>query len=163
MYLYLDAMQAQIEKVYELDEIVECGELVECVPGGKPFMQDQIETTYYWVKDCNGKEFKMLVPPYMMWAYKFVGLEKAKEMTEDYFYHQVVVLNELMCKIFGVDEFNERDELRCCCLDDVTKVWKYAMFKYHYTGEFKISENKYMFGKEVADIDNHSSGKRSIR
>lgn len=147
MNMFLETMQGQIEDLYELDDIVECGELVRCVPGGRPFCQDEIENTFYWVKDCNGKKFKMLVPPHMMWAYKLVGQKAASEATEDFFVHQAVVLNELMCKIFGVDEFNEKNELRCCTLDDVRKVWQYALKKYPYKGDFELGKNTYMFGK----------------
>lgn len=147
MNMFLDTMQGQIKDLYDLDKIVECGELVKCVPGGKPYFQDEIETTFYWVKDCNGHEFKMLVPAYMMWAYKLVGQKAAEESTEDFFVHQAVVLNELMCKIFGVDEFNEKNELRCYTLDDVRKVWQYALKKYPYQGEFELGKDTYMFGK----------------
>lgn len=147
MNMFLDTMQGQIKDLYDLDKIVECGELVKCVPGGKPYFQNEIETTFYWVKDCNGHEFKMLVPAYMMWAYKLVGQKAAEESTEDFFVHQAVVLNELMCKIFGVDEFNEKNELRCYTLDDVRKVWQYALKKYPYQGEFELGKDTYMFGK----------------
>lgn len=68
MNMFLDEMQGQIEDLYELDDIAECGELVTCKPGGKPYCQTDIETTFYWVKDINGHEFKMIVPAYMMWA-----------------------------------------------------------------------------------------------
>ena len=147
MNMFLENVKGQIEDLYELDDIVECGELVRCVPGGKPYLTEDVERTFYWVKDCNGKEFKMLVPQYIMWAYKMVGLKKAQESTEDFFYQQIVVLNELMCKIFGVQEFNDNDERRCCCLEDVRKVWEYALKKYPYKGEFELGNDSYMFGK----------------
>ena len=147
MQMFLDEMRGQIEDLYELDDIAECGELVTCKPGGQPYFSDDIETTFYWVKDVNDHEFKMIVPPYMMWAYKLVGLKAAQEATEDFFYHQAVVLNELMCKIFGVDEFNDNNELRCYTMGDVKKVWQYALKKYPYKGAFDLGNDKYMFGK----------------
>lgn len=147
MNMFLDGMRNQIEDLYQLDDIVECGELVKCVPGGKPYDEKDIESTFYWVKDITGQEFKILVPTYMMWAYKLVGQKEATEITEDFFVHQTVVLNELMCKIFGVNEFNNNDELRCCTLNDIKKVWQYALKKYPYKGEFELGDNKYMFGK----------------
>lgn len=145
--MFIENMQQQIKDVYALDDVVECGELVKCVPGGSPYNQTEIETTFYWVKDCNGKVFKLLVPAYIMWAYKLVGKKAAEEATEDFFVHQAVVLNELMCKIFGVHEYMKRDELCCACLSDIRNVWQYALKRFPYKGSFELGNNTYMFGK----------------
>ena len=147
MNMFLDSVQDQVHELYELDKIVECGELVRCKKNGRPFIQEEIESTWYWVKDCNGQVFKMMVTPCMMWAYKLVNENDAHEILEDFFIHQAVVLNELMCKIFGVEEFNDNDELRCCTLEDVKKVWQYALKKYPYKGKFEIGHDSWMFGK----------------
>lgn len=150
MYMFLDEIEADIKDLYELDDIAECGELVTCKPGGQPFFSDDIESTFYWVKDVNGHEFKVFVPPYRMFGWQLVGLEVAREITEDFFYHQIVVLNELMCKIFGVDEFNDNnDELCCrtCTLEDLRKVWEHAMMKHPYKGAFDLGNDTYMFGR----------------
>lgn len=147
MNMFLDVLQNEVQDIYELDEIVECGELVKCIPGGKPFIRDDVSTTHYWVKDCNGREFKLLVLPYMMWAYELVGKKKAKELTEDFMVHQAVVLNELMCKIFGVNEYCDREELKVHTLNDIRKVWEYALIKFPYKGQFELGTDRYMFGR----------------
>lgn len=143
-----DAIRENRERICELDEIVECGELVICKPDGKPYYQDQVITTYYWVKDRNGKEFKLLVPPYMMVGCDLVGRRKAKEMTQDFFFGMVIPFNELMCKIFGADEFNRRNEELCCTtLTDLRETWKMAMERCPYTGKFNLAKDVYMFGR----------------
>lgn len=142
--MLINNVNEQVQQIQELSNIVECSEEIKCKTGGRPFMQDEVETTHYCVKDDKGHVFKLLVPPYLMIGAGLLKSEKeAREMTENFFVHQAVVLNELMCKIFGVREFCDNDNLRCCTLSEVSAVWNYARMKHPYKGEYFIGQDKY--------------------
>ena len=142
--MLINNVNEQVQQIQELSNIVECSEEVKCKTGGRPFMQDEVETTFYCVKDDQGQVFKLLVPPYMIWMHKLCdNVKEAKGLTEDFFVHQAIVLNELMCKIFGVRDFCDNDNLRCHTLSEFSAVWEYAKIKHPYTGQYQVGQDKY--------------------